>query len=111
MAAWIGTFMHAAFPHRVVIHVHSVITIAWAVRQDAQVRLAEQLVGLPWQWIPYVPSGLPLGREIAEIVAGNRETDISVLGNHGLVIGGEECEAAERILSKVNKQLAMSHAV
>src|SRR5437879_3537207 len=111
MSASVETFMHAALPHRVVIHVHSVNAIAWAVRQDAQVRLAEQLVGLPWQWIPYVPSGLPLGREIAEIVAGHRETDILVLGNHGLVIGGEDCDTAERLLIEVERRLAISPRV
>src|SRR5437870_8925822 len=30
----IETFMHAVLPQRVVIHVHSVNTVAWAVRQD-----------------------------------------------------------------------------
>jgi len=111
MSASVETFMHAALPHRVAIHVHSVNAIAWAVRQDAQVRLAEQLVGLPWQWIPYVPSGLPLGREIAEIVAGHRETDILVLGNHGLVIGGEDCDTAEHLLIEVERRLAISPRV
>ena len=111
MSASIETFMHAAFPHRVVIHVHSVNTIAWAVRQDAQVRLAEQLAGLPWQWIPYVPSGLPLGREIANVVIGHPKTDILVLGNHGLVIGGEDCDTAERLLIEIERRLAISPRV
>ena len=34
-SASIETAMHAVLPHRVVLHVHSVNTIAWAVRQDA----------------------------------------------------------------------------
>jgi rhamnose utilization protein RhaD (predicted bifunctional aldolase and dehydrogenase) len=56
--------MHAVLPQRVIIHVHSVNTIAWAVRQDGRARLTERLAGVPWQWIPYVPSGLPLARAI-----------------------------------------------
>src|SRR5579872_7357238 len=33
--ASVETAMHAVLPHRVVLHVHSINTIAWAVRQDA----------------------------------------------------------------------------
>src|SRR5258707_10725355 len=47
--ASIETAMHAVMPHRVVLHVHCVNTIAWAVRQDAQVQLERQLHGLRWQ--------------------------------------------------------------
>jgi rhamnose utilization protein RhaD (predicted bifunctional aldolase and dehydrogenase) len=58
--ASIETAMHAVLPHRVVLHVHCVDTIAWAVRQDAAVQLDNKMEGLRWRWIPYVPSGLPL---------------------------------------------------
>src|SRR5438445_12987518 len=58
--ASIETAMHAVLPHRVVLHVHCVNTIALAVRQDATVHLEHQLDGLLWHWLSYVPSGLPL---------------------------------------------------
>src|ERR1035438_1103022 len=45
------TAMHAVLPHRVVLHVHSVNTIAWAVRTDAALQLQHQLDGLRWQWV------------------------------------------------------------
>lgn len=57
-SASLETAMHAALPHRVVLHVHCVNTIAWAVRNDAQIQLQRQLQRLRWQWIPYVASGL-----------------------------------------------------
>ena len=44
--ASIETAMHAVLPHRVALHVHCVNTIAWAVRQDAPVRLQRQMDGL-----------------------------------------------------------------
>ena len=62
--ASLETAMHAALPHRMVLHVHCVNTIAWAVRSDAPMQLQRRLAGLRWQWIPYVASGLPLSREI-----------------------------------------------
>src|ERR1700738_4266656 len=83
--ASIETAMHAVLPHRVVLHVHCVNTIAWAVRQDAQVQLERQLNGLRWQWISYVPSGLPLACEIERVLSVFPNTDVLILGNHGLV--------------------------
>jgi rhamnose utilization protein RhaD (predicted bifunctional aldolase and dehydrogenase) len=99
--ASIETAMHAVLPHRVVLHVHSVNTIAWAARQDAPVQLGRKLDGLPWQWIPYVPSGLPLAQEIDKALSASAETDLFVFSNHGLVIGGNDCDAIEELLSEV----------
>ncbi len=105
--ASIETAMHAVLPHRVVLHVHSVNTIAWAVQQHAPVHLERQLDGLRWQWIPYVPSGLPLAREIETVLSASPDTDVFVLGNHGLVIGGDDCGAVEDLLSQVEQRLAI----
>ena len=105
--ASIETAMHAVLPHRVVLHVHSVNTIAWAVRQDAQVQLERRLGGLRWQWISYVPSGLPLAREIRKALSASADADVFVLGNHGLVIGGDDCDAVEDLLGLVEQRLAI----
>ena len=105
--ASIETAMHAVMPHRVVLHVHCVNTIAWAVRQDAPVQLEHQLDGLRWQWISYVPSGLPLACEIEKVLSASPNTDVLVLGNHGLVIGGDDCGAIEDLLSQVRQRLAI----
>lgn len=91
----VETAMHAVLPHRVVLHVHSVNSIAWAVRRDGAEELADRLAGFHWQWIPYVPSGLALARSIREALARAPLTDVLVLANHGLVICGESCEEAE----------------
>jgi rhamnose utilization protein RhaD (predicted bifunctional aldolase and dehydrogenase) len=107
MSASIETFMHAVVPHRVVVHVHSVNTIAWAVRQDAEPELAARLSGLRWQWIPYVPSGRPLAEEMEKVASRRPDTDVFVLGNHGLVICGEDCTAVEDLLCEVERRLAI----
>ena len=106
-SASIETAMHAVLPHRVVLHVHCVNTIAWAVRQDARVQLEQQLDGLRWQWTSYVPSGLPLAREIEKILSASADSDVLVLGNHGLVIGGDDCSSVEDLLSEVGRRLAI----
>jgi rhamnose utilization protein RhaD (predicted bifunctional aldolase and dehydrogenase) len=106
-SASLETAMHAVLPHRVVLHVHCVNTIAWAVRQDAPNQLHQKLAGLRWQWIPYVASGLALARAIERALTVSPDTDLLVLGNHGLVIGGEDCRAAEDLLCEVQRRLAI----
>jgi rhamnose utilization protein RhaD (predicted bifunctional aldolase and dehydrogenase) len=103
----IETFMHAILPQRVVVHVHSVNTIAWAVRSDATWQLSERLSGLHWQWVPYTLSGMPLAREIQAASMDYPETDIFVLGNHGLVVCGDDCDAAEALLFEIERRLAI----
>ncbi len=103
----IETFMHAILPQKVVVHVHSINTIAWAVRSDASSRLSERLCGLRWQWVPYTISGMPLAHAIQAASASHPDTDIFVLGNHGLVVCGEDCDAAESLLFEVERRLAI----
>lgn len=105
--ASIETAMHAVLPHRVVLHVHSVNTIAWAVRHDAQIQLEHRLGGLRWQWISYVPSGLPLAQGVEKVSSASADADVFVLGNHGLVIGGDNCDAVEDLLWRVEQRLAI----
>lgn len=104
----IETPMHAILPHRVVIHVHSVNTIAWAIRRSAEISLKVPLAGLRWRWIPYVASGIPLAREIEKRIADAPKTEIFILGNHGLVVCAEDCDSAEALLCEVERRLAIS---
>ncbi len=105
--ASIETAMHVTLPHPVVLHVHSINTIAWAVREDAAAQLKARLDGLRWQWIPYVASGLPLAREIERVLSANPGTDVVVLGNHGLVLGGKDCQTTEDLLAEIERRLAI----
>ena len=106
-SASIETAMHAVLPHTVVVHVHSVNTIAWAVRKDAEKQLAARLEGLHWQWIPYRPSGVALARKIEEIISHSPQTNVWVLGNHGLVVCGSTCDATEALLVEVEDRLKL----
>ena len=103
--ASIETAMHAALPQSVVVHVHSVNTIAWSVREDGPERMGRLLTGLPWKWIPYTASGISLALEIEEALCAAPGTEVFVLGNHGLVVCGSSCEAAETLLGEVERRL------
>jgi len=99
----IETTVHAIMPQRVIIHVHCVHTIAHAVLANAQATLAERLAAHHWAWIPYVRPGLPLSREIAQRLEAN--TDVLILGNHGLVVAAQTVADAERLLEDVCRAL------
>jgi rhamnose utilization protein RhaD (predicted bifunctional aldolase and dehydrogenase) len=105
--ASLETAMHAVLPHSVVLHVHCVNSIAWAVRSDAPAQLKHRLYGLSWQWIPYVASGLPLSLVIKQRLQEAPDTDIFVLGNHGLVIAGEDAKCVDALLAEVEERLAI----
>lgn len=100
----VETTMHAVFPHRVVIHVHSVSAIACAVQQRGEDFATDRLRGLKWAWIPYIHPGVPLALRIRESLASR--PDVLLLENHGLVVGADDCESAERLLQDVERRLA-----
>jgi rhamnose utilization protein RhaD (predicted bifunctional aldolase and dehydrogenase) len=99
----IETTVHALMPQRVVVHVHCVNTIAWAIRSDAEQRLAEKLKPFNWAFIPYARPGLPLANAIATRLKPG--VDVLVLGNHGLVVAAETVVGAETLLDRVVKAL------
>jgi ribulose-5-phosphate 4-epimerase/fuculose-1-phosphate aldolase len=104
----IETPMHAVLRHRIVIHVHSVDAIAWAIREDGPEALKSRLGLLRWQWVPYAASGNALAREVEKAVRRAPDTDVFVLGSHGLVICGDTCEDAEKLLSSVERRLLIT---
>jgi rhamnose utilization protein RhaD (predicted bifunctional aldolase and dehydrogenase) len=102
------TAMHAAIHQRVVVHIHSVNAIAHAVRADGRATLRTKLGGLRWEWIPYVPSGLPLGKEIERALQKFPAPDIFVLANHGLIVSADTCGRVAALLQEVENRLALA---
>jgi rhamnose utilization protein RhaD (predicted bifunctional aldolase and dehydrogenase) len=102
----IETSLHALLPQRWVLHTHSVATIAWAVRSDAQEVLGAPLAGLRWAWIPYVMPGLPLTKAVAGALEAAGELDVLVLGNHGLVVAAHDLDDALALHATVEARLA-----
>ena len=99
----IETSVHALMPQRIVVHVHCVNTIAWAIRTDAEARLDALLEGESWVWVPYARPGLPLARHIAARLRPG--VDVLVLANHGLVVAADTVLEAERLLDRVVSRL------
>jgi len=109
----IETSLHALLPHRVVAHVHSVNTLAWAVRADGQERLQTLLTDMNWAWVPYRRPGHPLTRAIADAIDARASDppDVLVLANHGLVVGGEDCAEVAARLDEVERRLLRAQRI
>lgn len=100
----IETTLHALMPHPVVLHVHSVNTIAWAARADGKEQIAKRLEGLNWAWVPYCRPGLPLTQAVTKVMA-TESPDILIIANHGPVLGADDCAAAEVLLAELERRL------
>jgi rhamnose utilization protein RhaD (predicted bifunctional aldolase and dehydrogenase) len=80
-------------PNKVVLHVHCVETIAWAVLTDGEQRLQERLWDMGGIYVPYARPGLPLAQLIRDRAAPG--TKVIVMANHGLVVVGESVGEAK----------------
>lgn len=102
----IETTVHALMPQRVVLHVHCVDTIAFAVRSDCTEQVGPRLAGLNWAHVPYARPGLPLALAIAE--HRGQRPDVLILANHGLVVAGETVAEAKALLDDVKARLRIA---
>jgi rhamnose utilization protein RhaD (predicted bifunctional aldolase and dehydrogenase) len=95
----IETSLHAVFPQRVVVHVHCVNTLAFAIRPDARAALASRLAAFDWAIVPYAKPGARLAAQV-QAVLGPR-TDVVVLANHGLIVAADTVADAFALLDRV----------
>jgi rhamnose utilization protein RhaD (predicted bifunctional aldolase and dehydrogenase) len=99
----IETSVHGLMPQSVVLHVHCVNTIAWAIQHDAERLIAPLLTGLPWAFVPYARPGLQLSRAIRGVV--KPDTSVLILQNHGLAVAADSVAQAEALLNDVVQRL------
>lgn len=99
----IETSLHALLPQRVVLHVHCVDAIAFAVRTDCRPELEPRLDGLNWVLVPYARPGLPLALAVARHL--ECWPDVLVLANHGLIVSADTVAAAAALLHEVKARL------
>lgn len=99
----IETSVHGLMPQRVVVHVHCVDTIAWAIQSDAEAQTVRLMAGLPFAFVPYARPGLDLAGAIRARI--KPETRILVLQNHGLAIAADTVDEAEDLLVAVRLRM------
>lgn len=103
----IETSLHALIPHRCVLHVHGVNSIAWAVIEGGEAEIAKRLIGLKWAYLPYCRPGVPLSQALSRLIERDRP-DVLILGNHGLVVGADGMDKAEALIREVERRLALA---
>jgi rhamnose utilization protein RhaD (predicted bifunctional aldolase and dehydrogenase) len=99
----IETSVHGLMTQAVVLHVHCVSTIAWAIQPDAEAQLQKPLAGFKWAFVPYARPGLQLSRSIRAAI--KPDSEVLILGNHGLAVAAATVDDAENLLTRVVQAL------
>ena len=89
----IETVLHALMPHKVVVHLHAVEMLASLVQVNAK-EIIKNLVGnsVRWIYVDYFKPGAELAQAVSEQSTIRSDADVVFLGNHGVVIGGEDVD-------------------
>ncbi|MEP2027651.1 MAG: class II aldolase/adducin family protein [Paracoccaceae bacterium] len=104
----IETSLHAVFSQRVVVHVHCVNALAHVIRRDKKALLDERLTGFDWCLVPYAKPGANLAEQVRHAMGS--ETDVVLLGNHGIIVAGNTVAEAEDLLNRVVAALRVAPA-
>ena len=104
----IETAVHALIEYPVVVHLHSINALAFAVRIDGQDAAASKLRGLNWIWLDYARPGPNLATALCNLLAKHPTANVILLGNHGLLICAESVGEAAALIKTVEERLAVS---
>lgn len=101
----IESFLHACLPERVVYHVHSVGSVAFSIISSLEAKHMELLKSHKLGTIKYVTPGKKLANLIVLERAKNPGLNGVVLGNHGLVVWGQEFESLYNMLIAIENDM------
>lgn len=101
----IETTFHALMDDEVVLHTHSVATLAHVTSEEGEREALRKLDGMGAVVVPYAKPGLPLTKAIAESGA---DAPIHLLRNHGLIVSGANVGEAEARMDEVERRLALA---
>jgi rhamnose utilization protein RhaD (predicted bifunctional aldolase and dehydrogenase) len=89
----IETLLHALMPQKVVVHLHAVEILAHLVQVNAKEKI-KCLVGdaVKWIYVDYSKPGADLARSVSIQLTSRSDADVVFMGNHGLVIGGNDVD-------------------
>ena len=84
----IETLLHAFLPFKHVDHTHPDAIISLCCTEGGR-KLAKEIFGERFVWVPYVRPGFTLSKMIAEAVRDNPQAELVLMEKHGLVTWGE----------------------
>jgi rhamnulose-1-phosphate aldolase/alcohol dehydrogenase len=117
----IETLLHAFLPYKHVDHTHPDAIISICCAPNGQ-RIAKEIWGDRFVWVPYIRPGFTLSKMIAEGVRKNPNAELVLMEKHGLVVWGETAyesyektiqviDEAEQYINKSSKALTTSSAL
>lgn len=103
----IETQLHALMPHKIVVHVHSVVALAHLVCDGWQENFQVLLDGaIPWTAVGYKKPGAELAEAVYSALERKKEAKVVFLENHGVVIGGENIDDIQETISVLTNSLS-----
>ncbi|MGK5093482.1 bifunctional aldolase/short-chain dehydrogenase [Deltaproteobacteria bacterium TL4] len=103
LAPSVEALLHAFLPHKYVDHTHadSILTLT---NQNNGEFLIKDALGSRVGILPYVISGLPLAKSVAQLYDENPELEAIVILNHGIFTFGDEAKTSyERMIEYVDR--------
>lgn len=104
----IETALHVLLPHKFVVHVHAVGSIAAGLGENALQRIVGLDSSAEFRLVPYAKPGIELARAVADAIVGideNRGPLVLMLQNHGLVVGAETLAKVAALIGSIEATL------
>lgn len=105
----IETALHVLLPHRYVVHVHAVGSIAAGLDDLGLERFDSFPEWFRMLVVPYAKPGIMLARAVNSVLDGSIDDSVPlalVLRNHGLVVGARDLVTITRIISAIESAFA-----
>lgn len=96
----IETVMHGILEQKIVVHLHVIDILAWAILRNGKTELSKMLAQFNWAWVPYAKPGTDLATVIHK-TALQYNPDIFILANHGLLYVADSFDEAYYTLSSI----------
>jgi rhamnose utilization protein RhaD (predicted bifunctional aldolase and dehydrogenase) len=96
----IETTLHGLMPQKIVVHVHSVQLLSLLVSPNFIEEISPYL-NHKWipAFVPYITPGSDLANAVSNSLVENELTNLVLLQNHGVVVGGDSIEEVDTLLS------------
>lgn len=102
----IETLLHVLMPHKIVVHLHPVEMLAHLVRNNQKEAIARYIgQEINWIYVDYAKPGADLAEAVSHQLVNAPAADVIFLGNHGVLIGGEDIKEISLTLNRLTSSL------
>jgi rhamnose utilization protein RhaD (predicted bifunctional aldolase and dehydrogenase) len=104
----IETILHALMPHKIVVHLHAIDALSYLITKDCEITLRNLIAqsskkeAVKSIFVGYHRPGPALAQAIYTALQTNKNANVVLLKNHGIVIGGQSIEEVEALLQTIN---------